>query len=352
MNAILFLGDFFSDARCINMADTIIDAGKEIVIIDAGNGDESYRNNKIYHISLSASGIYKYLKFYQQSKKILKTLSPICIIAGDLYSLPSAASQSSYRLIYDSREIYTQLAELKGSPIKQIFWNFIEKLFINQASMVIVTAESDGVVLKSIYADIQYIILKNFPSKRNLPAIPIDLHSKLNINKSSPLFLYQGVLHKGRGIEQVFHLLNHFKSAHYLILGQGEYRDELEIFSTNLGIQSRVHFLGRIPYSRLMSYTASATIGFSLIEPLSQSYEYALPNKIFEYAAVGLPVIATDLPEMKKAIIENKLGHCVTFGDDVILIKTVEKILKKKAKYKPNYKLFWETQADNFLEIL
>ena len=140
----------------------------------------------------------------------------------------------------------------------------------------------------------------------------------------------------------------------YRIVGQGEYRDELEIFSTKLAIQSRVHFLGSIPYSRLMNYTISATIGFSLIEPLSQSYEYALPNKIFEYAAVGLPVIATDLPEMKKAIIENKLGYCVTFGDHIILIKTVEKILKEAVefKYKPNDKLFWEAQANNFLEIL
>ena len=103
-----------------------------------------------------------------------------------------------------------------------------------------------------------------------------------------------------------------------------------------------------------MSYTASATIGFSLIESLSQSYEHALPNKIFEYAAVGLPVIATDLPEMNKAITENKLGHCVSFGDDVALIKAVEKVLLKEAdrKHKPNYKLFWEAQVDNFLEIL
>ena len=354
MNAILFLGDFFSDARCINMVDSIIEAGKDIVIIDSGNGAETYRNKKIYHIPLSASGIYKYLKFYQQSKKILKAVSPICIIAGDLYSLPSAASQSSAKLIYDSREIYTQLAGLKGSPIKQKFWSFVEKFFIYQVSKVIVTADSDGIVLKLIYGDIPSITLKNFPSKKNLPVFPIDLHSKLSINKSSPIFLYQGMLHKGRGIEQVLPLLNYFKSAHYLILGKGQYKDELETNSIKLGIQNRVHFFGSIPYSKLMSYTASATIGFALIEPLSQSYEHALPNKIFEYAAVGLPVIATDLPEMNKAITKNKLGYCVSFGDDVILIKTVEKVLlkEKNRKYEPNYQLFWEAQADNFLEIL
>ena len=49
MNAILFLGDFFSDARCINMTDSIIDAGKDIVIIDSGNGAETYRNKKLLY---------------------------------------------------------------------------------------------------------------------------------------------------------------------------------------------------------------------------------------------------------------------------------------------------------------
>jgi len=354
MNAILFLGDFFRDARCINMADSIIDAGKDMVIIDSGNGAETYRNKKIHHIPVSASGIYKYLKFYRESKKILKGVSPICIIAGDLHSLPSAASQSRAKLIYDSREIYTQLAGLKGSPIKQFFWSFIERIFINKVSMVIVTADSDSEVLKLIYGYIPCITLKNFPSKKNLPTAPQNLYSKLNIPLSSPIFLYQGVLHKGRGIEQVFPLLDHFKSAHYLILGEGQYKDELETHSAKLGIQNRVHFLGSIPYLKLLSYTASATIGFSLIEPLSQSYEHALPNKIFEYAAVGLPVIATDLPEMNKAIIKNKLGYCVSFGDDIILIKTVEKLLLKQGdrKYKPNDQLFWEAQENNFLEIL
>ena len=218
MNAILFLGDFFRDARCINMADSIIDAGKDIVIIDTGHGAEIYRNKKIHHITLSASGIYKYLKFYQQSKKILKALSPICIIAGDLYSLPSAASQSSAKLIYDSREIYTQLAGLKGSPMKQFFWSIIERIYINKASTVIVTAESDGVVLKYIYEHISCITLKNLPSKKNIPTYTIDLYSKLNIPSSSPIFLYQGGLLKGRGINLMIQTLNHFKKAHAVII--------------------------------------------------------------------------------------------------------------------------------------
>ena len=354
MNVILFLGDFFRDARCINMADSIIDDGQDLVIIDAGNGSETYRDKKIHHISTSSSGIYKYWKFYCQSQKLLNRLSPNCIIAGDLYSLPSAASQSPNKLIYDSREIYSQLAGLAESPMKQFFWSFVEKRFIHQASTVIVNAVSDSEVLKLIYGDIPCITLKNLPSKKNLPISPVDLYSKLNIPPSSPIFLYQGVLHKGRGIEQALPLLEHFQDTHYVILGEGHYQNELEKELLKLRVQNRVHFLGSIPYSELLNYTSAATIGFSLIEPLSQSYEHALPNKLFEYAVVGLPVIATNLPEIKKAVTQYKLGYCVEFGDNVSLIKVVEIVLSevKSNLYQPNLQLFWDTQADQFLEIL
>ena len=40
----MFLGDFFYDARCINMANTIIDAGMELNIIDAGPPKLNHEN--------------------------------------------------------------------------------------------------------------------------------------------------------------------------------------------------------------------------------------------------------------------------------------------------------------------
>ena len=56
--ALIFFGDFFFDARCINMADTIIDAGVDLNIIDAGESDDQYRGKKIHHI-------YQLLPFYK-----------------------------------------------------------------------------------------------------------------------------------------------------------------------------------------------------------------------------------------------------------------------------------------------
>ena len=66
---LIFLGDFFFDARCINMANTLIDAGMKLNIIDAGENNNQYRDSNIYHINLPDNGVIKYVKFYFQIKK-------------------------------------------------------------------------------------------------------------------------------------------------------------------------------------------------------------------------------------------------------------------------------------------
>ena len=60
MIAIVFLGDFFYDARCINMANSLIDSGYDIMIIDSGGSNNKYRGQKIISISLNQTGLCRY----------------------------------------------------------------------------------------------------------------------------------------------------------------------------------------------------------------------------------------------------------------------------------------------------
>ena len=71
---LILLGDFFFDARCINMADTIINSGMKLNIIDSGKSDNNYRGKRIHHISLPKRGFNKYLQYHQKVKNILITI--------------------------------------------------------------------------------------------------------------------------------------------------------------------------------------------------------------------------------------------------------------------------------------
>ena len=353
---LIFLGDFFFDARCINMADTIIDSGMKLNIIDSGKSDNNYRGKRIHHISLPKRGFNKYLQYHQKVKNILTEINAEVIIAGDLFSLPAATTIKDAHVIYDSREIYTQLAGLTNFPLKQIFWSWVEKKNINKTKSVLVTADGDGLILKKLYQGLNITNIYNFPSQKLKPGGKLSLRKKFNISAKSKIFLYQGILHKDRGIKTIIQLLENFQNAHAVIIGDGPYRDELQKYTVKKNTEKRTHFYGAVPYLELLELTADADIGFSLIKPISKSYEQALPNKLFEYALAGIPVIASNLPEMESFIKKFNLGLTVPYNDrdkqkwavNKLLCKTKEKNIQEVAeKY-----LVWERQESLFLKAL
>jgi glycosyltransferase involved in cell wall biosynthesis len=69
-----------------------------------------------------------------------------------------------------------------------------------------------------------------------------------------------------------------------------------------------VHYLPSVSPELLSEYTSSADIGISLIEDVCLSYRYCLPNKFFEFAMAGLPIVVSDLPEMRRMVEEYKCG--------------------------------------------
>jgi glycosyltransferase involved in cell wall biosynthesis len=78
-----------------------------------------------------------------------------------------------------------------------------------------------------------------------------------------------------------------------------------------------------LPFDRLAWYTRQATIGMSLEQNLGLSYYYSLPNKLFDYLHAGLPVIASDLPEIKKIVEDVSFGLVIDRFDPEFLSRQI-----------------------------
>jgi glycosyltransferase involved in cell wall biosynthesis len=63
-----------------------------------------------------------------------------------------------------------------------------------------------------------------------------------------------------------------------------------------------------VPHDELVSFINGADVGFCLIENVSLSDYYCLPNKLFEYIFAGVKVIASDFPELRDMCERYKLG--------------------------------------------
>jgi glycosyltransferase involved in cell wall biosynthesis len=271
----------------------------------------------------------------------------ISIFAADLYSLPAAIKLAKKilketgimpQIIYDSREIFSALGPLSGSTIKQRIIAFLEKRFICKVDKFVVSGELDAEYLKSYFqTDKPFFVIKNYPKKQEINKSNY-LAEKFNISSDKKILVYQGVLLGGRGIMPMLKAMNQIKDKYaFCMIGSGSKEEDYRKYVLENDLQDSVFFHPEVEYSELLNITASADIGLCLIEPISFSYELALPNKLFEYIACGLPVLVSDLPALRKVVKDENIGE--------IIPRTLkeEEIIASLTSFEPNYSIYKTT---------
>ncbi len=310
-----FLGNPYLDSRVMNFAETLREKGKSVAVTGFdwyGKIPENRRENfSVFEIERRPA-----IKFYYRFAKILRTAlektNAKIYVAEDVYTLPlvvKAAKKRNAKVYYDSRELYNYIGGLTKKPLAQKIIAKIEKKHIYSVDKIIVTGGMDKDFLADYYKlpNEKFIIIRNMPKIRGKVA-PIDLREKFGIPENAKILIYQGVLSAGRGIAKVIKALSDLPNTVFVIIGDGPERRNFEILTEKLNLEKRVIFTGAVPNEELLSYTAGADIGVALIENISVSYYYALPNKLFEYVAAGLPVVVSPLPQMKKIVERYKIG--------------------------------------------
>lgn len=363
---ITFLGNIDYDTRCNNLYNTLSSEGFDVEFIGFDWLTENFTSVKgkktVYKLSKRPLSIFFYFKFYSLLKLQLIIKKFDIIFAEDLYCLPVCAivgKLKKAKIIYDCRELFGFLAGLKNKKLVQKFWSSIEKLFIRKADLVITTGEMDSEFIRNHYKIKNDLVVRNLPIHKKTDS-PFDYHTALNIEKSKKVLLYQGVVLHGRGLNMIFNFLQSTDDFVLAVAGGGEMLSYYRELAEKLHINNKVFFIGKIPQDKLINYTAGAWLGLALIENISLSYYYALPNKLFEYIMAGIPVISTDLPQMKKIIDDYQVGLTVR-ENDIEQLKQVLNKLKSDVSYynqlKENCKrasqtLNWEKETVPLLSYL
>ncbi|MDB5264431.1 MAG: hypothetical protein JWN64_2 [Parcubacteria group bacterium] len=103
--------------------------------------------------------------------------------------------------------------------------------------------------------------------------------------------------------------------------------EEMRIYAETQGVSKRVVIVGHVPVDQVPSYTAAADI-LAYVPPRTDAFlaRETSPMKLFEYMAIGKPIIASDLAAFREALGEGT-AQFITPGSKEEFIKAVQEIL-------------------------
>jgi glycosyltransferase involved in cell wall biosynthesis len=282
--------------------------------------------------------------------------NPKIIHCHDWYMLPAATLLKIVcraKLIYDAHELesecqgMTRLLKIIAKNTELILWPRID--------FFITVSKSIESWYLTKYGDKKSQIVFNSPqiSFEVENQDIYDLRKIFPIPASSKIYLYCGSLTSGRGIEIILESFLSVESKSVLVfLGEGPLTEKINELSKK---HFNIFYHPRVPHSNVVSVAKSADFGLCLIENVSLSDYFCLPNKLFEYAFARLPIIASNLPEIEKFITKYSLGKCISNNvsdlTSVIEINDYEQIKFNKPLSNDLIEFGWDKQKQKLIDI-
>lgn len=226
------------------------------------------------------------------------SVMPEVVHAHDLNTLGvgrRVARRAGARLVYDAHELHT--ARNDSTPVSRFVARALERRGVRAADAVVTATDTWADAMARSYGIPRPTVVRNLPPRIRVEQ-PLDLRARLGIPAGATILLYQGSIQTNRGIEQTIAALPGLPGCVLVVCGYGAHRPALRERVAAAGLDRQVRFDGPVPNRDLIAYSAGADIGLCLIVGSSESYRTSLPNKLFEYFMAGLPVVASDFPEM------------------------------------------------------
>lgn len=226
---------------------------------------------------------------------------------------------SGARLVYDAHELETETAGTRES--RRRVARVLERWCMPFVDLTIVVSPGIEAWYRDRYGIKAIATVLNTPHFRESAATSVNFSQILGIDTDKKILLYQGGLSPGRGLEVLTEAASALFEAGYVLvlMGYGPLEEALRQQAKS----KHFYVCPAVDPEILLNYTAAADIGLCLIEDVCLSYHLSLPNKLFEYVMARIPIVASDLPEIRKVVHGNQIGACIPSWDIQSIVDTV-----------------------------
>jgi glycosyltransferase involved in cell wall biosynthesis len=339
---------FTNDTRVEREARTLRDAGYQVTVLaDAGDGlplgeeREGVSVRRIPRRGPNLPGL-RFLAHAWRLRRAVERTRPDVVHAHDADALQSAgpaAARLGVPLVYDSHELWLGRTARGRSRLYDLlnraWYGLVERRYARRAALVLVANPGVGPELERRYGIRGVRHVANYPVEAEpVPARDLrSLPTAAAIPAQAPIVLYLGAVMAHRGVEEVVAALADVAGAHLVCLGAaGPHADFVRTEVARQGLDQRVHLVPPVPSEQVVPYAGSASVGVSLVQPASLSYRLALPNKLFQYMAAGLPVLASDFPDVRAVVEGSGAGVVVDPTDVAAVAQALRELLADPAR--------------------
>jgi glycosyltransferase involved in cell wall biosynthesis len=260
------------------------------------------------------------LKYVRFTEGIWRTFIAAWREKADIYdardAYPLLATYAAARLrraamVYDSDELATGRNQAHASN-RVYAWAIrrYERFFARRCA-VITSDEGRADVLERIHGIRRPAVVLNVPEVME-GIVPDGDFRSAAVGDRRFLLLYQGVLIANRGVPEMIQAMRLLPECRLAIVGFGALRADFERLVEDGGLADAVAFFEPVPFSTLMGYTAAADVGVIPLVGSCLSYVTAAPNKLFEFMMAGVPVVASDLPDIARVVRETSCGALIS----------------------------------------
>jgi glycosyltransferase involved in cell wall biosynthesis len=289
----------------------------------------------------------------------------------DLTALPGALAagrRNGAPVVYDSHEIFLEAGSTATRPA-WARWIFrrLEQGWVRQAAALVTVNVSLEEVLTKRYRPRRTVVLHNTPSRWAVPPTPRRLmRTALGLGPDVPIALYHGGFSLHRGLEELAAAILEpgLDRVHAVFLGYGNRREWLETEALDPRYGGRLHVLPAVPPAQLLDWVVDADVGVMPIQTSTLNHYLSTPNKLFECLAAGVPVVASDFPEMRRIVLGNPdgpLGVLCRPDDPADVARGIREILdlapadrtalRQRCLEAAHDRWNWETESAHLIEL-
>jgi len=354
-------GQYFPpDIRVEKEARTLLQAGHQVFLLcenrKDGLSEETVDGIKVLRIKTSPPGFWRRLwnasccRIYSPlwRKSLARIVEQEKIEALHIHDLPMVKTGLSVALgfgiplvadMHENYPIYVQVSRNNRNLRNRLLitivdpvwvWKLLERHCLKRADRVIAVSDEsrEHFVQDCGVPSDKVTVVMNAEDPEDFCSIPIK-DSIVKKYQSCFTISYIGGFSHHRGIQTAIaampEIVQEIPNARLLLVGSGTYENALRPLAQEKEVAQAVEFTGHQPFSLVPSYVAASQV--CLIPYIfSAQTDASSPHKLFQYMAMGKPVIVSSMKSLGRVISETGAGLVYTAGDADSLAEAVIKL--------------------------